>query len=286
MLAGARHAFERVYKPVWRQWLIAQGDDVTAEHASRSCIVYAPHPDDETLGCGGLIARKRAEGTSVRVVVASTGARSHVTGSDLDLAKVRAGELREACRILGVEPCDIEQLGLPDGELGRFEDELVDHIADEIDRCRPDDVLVTTPRDWHPDHQALGRAVHRAAARAQWAPRLLEYPIWWWVDGPWRRRESRGRWSFGASYAADTVAGFSEPSVHLVEAAPYLATKRRAIAAHRSQLQALEADSEWVVLDGAMRAALTGRYELLLPVDVAPTTASDEVPARRPTTSS
>ena len=285
MLAGARHAFERVYKPVWRQWMIAQGDDVTAEHASRSCIVYAPHPDDETLGCGGLIARKRDEGTSVRVVVASTGAASHVTGSDLDLAKVRACELQEACRILGVDPHEIEQLGLPDGELARYEDDLVDRIAEEIDRCRPDDVLVTSPRDWHPDHQALGRAVRRAVARTRWAPRLLEYPIWWWVDGPWRRRESRGRWSFGASYAADTVTAFSGPSVHLVETAPYLATKQRAIAAHRSQLQALEVDSEWVVFDAGMRAALTGRYELLLPVDVASMTA-DDAPAPRPTTSS
>jgi LmbE family N-acetylglucosaminyl deacetylase len=286
MLAGARQAFERVYKPVWRQWVIAQGDDVTAEHASRSCIVYAPHPDDETLGCGGLIARKRDEGISVLVVVATTGARSHVTRSSLDLAKLRACELNEACRILGVDPHDIEQLGLPDGELARFEDDLVDRIAEEIDRCRPDDVLVTSPRDWHPDHQALGRAVRRAVARTQWAPRLLEYPIWWWVDGPWRRRESRGRWSFGASYAADTVAAFSGPSVHLVETTPYLATKRRAIAAHRSQLQALEPDSEWVVFDAAMRAALTGRYEVLLPVDAALITAGDDAPSPRPTTSS
>jgi hypothetical protein len=128
--------------------------------------------------------------------------------------------------------------------------------------------------------------VHRAVARTHWAPRLLEYPIWWWVDGPWRRRESRGRWSFGAGYAADTVAGFSAPSVHLVEAAPYLATKRRAIAAHRSQLQALEVDSEWVVFDAAMRAALTGRYEVLLPIDAASATVGDEAPAARPTTSS
>jgi LmbE family N-acetylglucosaminyl deacetylase len=288
MLAEVRHGFERAYKPLWRRSVIAQGTDVTAEHATRSCIVFAPHPDDESLGCGGLIARKRDAGTAVRVVVASNGARSHITSSDLDLAAVRASEVAEACRILGVDPDDLVQLGLPDGELAGFEDAMVGHIADEIDEHHPDDVLVTTTRDWHPDHQALGRAVRRAVARTSWAPRLLEYPIYWWVEGPWRRREGRTRWSYGAGYAADTVTAFAAPTVHLVATGHYLTTKRRAIAAHRSQLQPLELDREWAVIDRSMRAALTGRYEVLLPVDVVrdqPTSANDAPSTLRPTTS-
>jgi LmbE family N-acetylglucosaminyl deacetylase len=284
----ARHAFERTYKPMWRRWVITKGTDVTSEHALRSCLVCAPHPDDETLGCGGLIARKRDAGTAVRVLVASNGAGSHVTRSGLDLAAIRAREVTEACRILGVAARDLVQLGLPDGELARFEDELVDRVAEEIDELRPDDVFVTSTRDWHPDHQALGRAARRAVARTRWVPRLLEYPIWWWVDGPWRRRDGQGRWSYGAGYAADTVKAFSVPTVELVATQPYLATKRRAIAAHRSQLESLELDTEWAVFDPAMRAALTGRFEVLLPVDAPraqPTNANEVSTAPRATTS-
>ena len=288
MLAETRLTFERAYKPLWRRWVTARGVDVTADATARSCIVYAPHPDDESLGCGALIARKRDAGTAVRVVVASTGARSHVTGPDTDLAAVRAQEVTDACRLLGVGESELVQLGLPDGELERFEDTLVDRIADDIDEHRPDDVLVTSVRDWHPDHRALGRAVRRAVARTVWTPRVLEYPIWWWVDGPWRRRDGETRWSYGAGYVADTVTAFSPPAVELVAVGSYLATKRRAIEAHRSQVQALEGDRDWVVFDAAMRHALTGRYEVLLPVDVTrgQLTRAHEVPStRRPTTS-
>ena len=284
----ARYAFERAYKPIWRHWVITKGTDVTSEHAHRSCLVCAPHPDDETLGCGGLIARKRDAGTAVRVLVASNGAGSHVTTSDLDLAAIRAREVTEACRILGVDAPDLVQLGLPDGDLARFEDELVDYIAEAIEELHPDDVFVTSTRDWHPDHQALGRAAHRAVARTRWAPRLLEYPIWWWVDGPWRRRDGQSRSSYGAGYAADTFTAFSVPTVELVAAGPYLAVKRRAITAHRSQVEPLEGDTEWIVFDPAMRAALTGRFEVLLPVDVPraqPPSAYDGSTAPRATTS-
>ena len=287
MLAEARLTFERGYKPLWRRWVTSHGVDVTADQATRSCLVCAPHPDDESLGCGGLIARKRDAGSAVRVLIASTGARSHVTGPDLDLAAVRAREVTEACRILGVGEHDLIQLGLPDGELAGSEDALVDRIADEIDEHRPDDVLVTSTRDWHPDHQALGRAVRRAVARTEWTARLLEYPIWWWVDGPWRRRDGRGRWSYGSGYVADTVTAFASSTVELVAAGPYLSTKQRAIDAHRSQVQPLELDRDWVVFNRAMRAALTGRYEVLLPVDVErdqPTSAG-VLSTERPTTS-
>jgi len=267
MLAEMRRAFERWYVVVWRRVVIARGVDVTGEQATRSCIVFAPHPDDESLGCGGLIARKRDAGTSVRVFIASTGARSHGPPSS-DLASRRAREVTEACRILGVDVDDLVLLGLPDGELTRHEGELVEHITREIDAHRPDDVLVTSTRDWHPDHQALGRAVRRAAARSRRTPRVFEYPIWWWVEGPWRRRGPRSRLRYGMAYAADTLVSLYRPRVRMVSTGPHASTKRRAIAAHRTQVEPLDDTSDWVGLDARTRAALTGPYELLLPVDL------------------
>jgi LmbE family N-acetylglucosaminyl deacetylase len=267
MLAEARRAFERAFCVLWRQLVIARGVDITSEQTMRSCIVFAPHPDDETLGCGGLIARKRAAGTRVRVVIASTGARSHGPSADaLDLAAVRAREVTGACRILGVEPHELVLLGLPDGELVEHEDELVARIAEEIDLHRPDDVLVTSTRDWHPDHRTLARAVRRAAVRSHSEPRVFEYPIWWWVDGPWRRRATPSRVRYGIAYATDTLTSLSPPPIRIVATRPYRATKRSAVAAHRTQVEPIDPDSTFVALDRRTRAALTGRYEVLIPI--------------------
>jgi LmbE family N-acetylglucosaminyl deacetylase len=266
MLTEARTAVERRVIPVWRRSVLAHGLDITDEQTSRSCIVFAPHPDDETLGCGALIARKCAAGTSVRVFVASDGASPHVpTRPGIDLARTRADEVAEACRILGVARGDLVQLGLPDGEIADHRGELEQRIAEEIDEFRPDDVLVTSGLDWHPDHQAMQRAVRDAVRHTRWTPRVFEYPIWWWIEGPWRRRGSLDRAHYAAAFASDTVLAFARPQVALVASGPYLAVKRRAIAAHRSQVEPPDPERDWVGLDAHMLGTLTGRFEVLLP---------------------
>lgn len=58
---------------VWQRATHAAAIDRTATTADRPCLVLAPHADDETLRCGALIARKRASGTPVWVVVATDG---------------------------------------------------------------------------------------------------------------------------------------------------------------------------------------------------------------------
>ena len=55
---------------IGRQLLLSRAEDMTPETATRSCLVLAPHPDDETLGCGATIMRKLAAGTSVQIVIA------------------------------------------------------------------------------------------------------------------------------------------------------------------------------------------------------------------------
>ena len=82
-------------------------------------VVLAPHPDDETLGCGGLLARAFA-GAGAHVVCVTDGSASHPASREwppVRLAEMRRGELIEAIEILGGGAADLTWLGHPDSRL-------------------------------------------------------------------------------------------------------------------------------------------------------------------------
>ncbi|NHZ41617.1 PIG-L deacetylase family protein [Massilia aquatica] len=142
-------------------------------------IIVAPHPDDETLACGGLIQALHAAGRDVRIMSVTDGNASH-PGSALwppaALAERRAQELRAALDRLGMPALAAQRLHVPDGAVAQHEAALHRAIA----MCmQPGDVLLTTWRfDGHPDHEACGRAC--AAAAAASGNRLIEFPVWAW----------------------------------------------------------------------------------------------------------
>ena len=97
----------------------------------RSCLVVAPHPDDETIGCGATIARKRAAGTDTWVLVVTDGRHSHRSAQvrPLQLAALREEESRRACELLGVDPDQVRFGGFEEGTLGRCLDAVADAIG-------------------------------------------------------------------------------------------------------------------------------------------------------------
>ncbi len=192
--------------------------------AGHRCLVLAPHPDDETLGCGATIAAMRWRGTQVCVVVASDGRHSGDRAASEYLAEVRADELRRATAALGVGPGDVVQWPFEDGTLSQHRHDLVHAIADQVERCDPDVVLVTASTDPHPDHAALGIAARHALRDSEVS--LFEYFIWGWAMPLELSRAivSRGN---DCLHAGRPVA---------VPAAGTLWDKRRAIACYTSQL--------------------------------------------------
>jgi LmbE family N-acetylglucosaminyl deacetylase len=111
-------------------------------------LVLAPHPDDEVIGCGGLIALHRRENRAVRVVIATDGAGA----GD---AAVREEESRRGLAALG-DGIETGFLRHPDRSLG---DAAADSIRRELAAFRPDLLLVPSPVEIHPDHAALNRIV-------------------------------------------------------------------------------------------------------------------------------
>ena len=140
-------------------------------------LVVAPHPDDEVLGVGGLMARLVATGGRVEVLAVTDGDASHPGSPTLDpaaLATRRVAESDAACGVLGVAPP--RRAGLPDGGVSAHEARLTDLVAA---RLRTGTVcLATWAGDGHPDHEAVGRAAAVACART--GARLVQYPVWAW----------------------------------------------------------------------------------------------------------
>ena len=110
-------------------------------------LVLAPHPDDEVIGCGGLVAQHLRDRRQVRVVVATDGAQAGE-------AAVREEESRRALASLG-EAASIEFLGFADR---RLDDAIGPRLRKLLLDFNPDLILVPAPIEIHPDHLALSRA--------------------------------------------------------------------------------------------------------------------------------
>src|SRR5271167_3275380 len=111
-----------------RPLLLSRAEDVTSQTAGRSCLVLAPHPDDETLGCGATLMRKVDAGTAVTVVVVSDGATWPPEAPAEQNIAVRDAELRASCRILGLPDEAVVHLSFPETQLDRVEADVADAV--------------------------------------------------------------------------------------------------------------------------------------------------------------
>lgn len=193
----------------------------------RRVAIVAPHPDDESLGCGGLIARLRDAGRDVTLIFVSDGAGSHPGSRRFPpaaLRRLREAEGRNAAGVLGVAGKDCFFLGLPDtGVPATPEDRrfvpAVEHLARLLDLRTIDTVVVTRAEDPHCDHQASHALATTALRRLARPVAMLEYAIW--AEAPWQATDDLWR----------------------IDIAAVLDRKRAAIACHRSQLTDLIDDA-------------------------------------------
>jgi LmbE family N-acetylglucosaminyl deacetylase len=265
-----------VVKPVllrgWREALRRRALDETEVAAERRCLVLAPHPDDETLGAGALIARKRAAGTRVRVVVVTDGRGSHTSRviTPDQLAALRRAESLRACARLGVYSGDVVHLDLHEGTVSRSFDDVVTRVVDQIERFEPRDVLVTSSLDWHVDHRALAQ-VAREAVRQFPGVRLLEYPVWCWADGPWSNRAGRSAPAAARDLVVEPIVTAWRARTVSVRADPlHLTAKRAALHAYSSQVSNLTGESDWAVMDEAFLAQFLQPRELFFAAECSP----------------
>ncbi len=228
-------------------WL-AELDPLPPPRPGDRVVVLAAHPDDETLGAGGLIAGAHARGIPVHLIVATDGEGSHPDSSAVSpeaMRRVRRAESAAALEALA-PAASVDFLGLPDGALGDHAFGLREALDAAIARDGAGGLVVVAPwhRDGHGDHEAAGGVARAAAAEA--GVRLLEYPIWLWhwagpddPEVPWR--------DFVGLRLSDDA----------------LEAKRRAIAAHASQTRPLsEAPADEAIVGEHMQRHFTRDTEV------------------------
>jgi LmbE family N-acetylglucosaminyl deacetylase len=208
-------------------------------------IVVAPHPDDEVLGCGGLLALLARAGHEIVVVGVSDG-EAAFPGSGVwtptVLARRRRIERSQGLHRLGLSQPALA-LGLPDGAVGRHEATLAARVRALL---RDGDTLLAPWRlDGHPDHEAAGRAA--ATVAAERGCRLWAYPVWMWH---WAAPDdARVPWDRMRRLELDTDA---------------CERKVRAIAAHTSQLAGVPSESREPVLPDWALARLLRPFEVFI----------------------
>ncbi|OGX87798.1 PIG-L deacetylase family protein [Hymenobacter glacialis] len=219
-------------------------------------VVIAPHPDDEALGCGGLLALLHQTGTPVAAVLVSDGSMSHPASelfSGPARRAVREAEFRHALTILGADVQEPLLLGLPDGQVPGSPEEpgfvaAVAQLREFLERQQAATVVVSWRRDPHPDHRATSRLVQAALAGMAAAPRRLEYVVWAWERAA----------PDDLPTDADNVTGFR------LDIGAVVVQKQRAITAHRSQVApgVFTDDPAGFLLSEEMLAHFSGPYEV------------------------
>ncbi len=158
-------------------WMPLLGTLPSWQPPRRHALIIAPHPDDETLGAGGMIARLRSRGTEVTVVAVTDGENAYTDTPDL--GRVREREQTAALARLGVGPDHIRRLRFLDSGVAASEHLLVEVLLTLVTA----DMHVVAPwrKDFHPDHEACGRAAETVSKtkRAQ----LTSYFFWTWHRG-------------------------------------------------------------------------------------------------------
>ena len=217
-----------------------------------SLLIFAPHPDDEVIGCGGVIQRAVAKGERVRVVFLTSGdgypraaarlfnkPETRVDANDLmRLGRAREAEAGAAAVVMGLDADDLVFLRYPDAGMASLSLERRASALRDVGRIledsRPSRVYVTDRADEHPDHRAANELVVESIAAFRGSPELFTFLVHSGGDVHWPRSGPTYEttvWD-GVTYPAGVT---WPPPVRFPIDGKESELKSRALAAHASQ---------------------------------------------------
>lgn len=224
----------------------------SARDLAASAIIFSPHQDDETLGCGGTIVRKREAGAKVKIVFMTDGSRSHHRFvPEEKLIALRQKEAVEAAQTLGVAAKDVIFLAFADGELQQSSVKAIAEVTRLLQAEQPNQLFIPYVRETHPDHLATNQIV--LAALDNYSPEvsIYEYPVWYWHHFPWTSRW--GDRALQVAYLKASIkAKFGQQLLqefnYRVDIESVKTRKQLALAQHETQMKPLVDDPDWGLL--------------------------------------
>lgn len=218
-----------------RKWFIYFSADCTSTLPPGPVLVVAPHPDDETIGCGAAIARFCEEKQPLRIVIVTDGRASAKSAriSPDELAVLRRKETLSATGKLGVAEQDVIFLGYPDGETTPFIDRISHDIAAHIAGFAPSVIFSSHPLDEHCDHRTVANILGRLQDEKKFSGVILQYPIWYRLLG----------WPYGILRCLLSPALYNR--CRRLHTTQFQGRKAEAMMEYRSQFENLTGEEDW-----------------------------------------
>lgn len=220
----------------------------------RSAIIFSPHPDDESLGCGGTIIRKTRSGAAVTLVYMTDGSGSHDLISRDELKAIRKNESLHASRVLGVASTHF--LDFEDQRLSENAGAACERVTELLEKDKPEDIFIPyrgEPVRQAVDHVAATNIVLSALRRIRRNIVVWEYPVWFWLHWPWVSLRQGEAAIKAVDVLRNTVHDFFGIRAFLdlrysVRITDVLEQKKAALAQHRSQMEQIIPDPSWLTL--------------------------------------
>lgn len=200
------------------------------------------HPDDESFGPAGTLAKYVAQGVRISLVCATRGEVGEISDPSLatpeTLGEVREEELRCACGVIGIR--ELHFLGYKDGQMSGYDPQEVEgKVVRVIRESRPQVILTFGPDgiSGHPDHITIGKAATDAFFSAGDEERFPEHineglspyeaQKLYYVAVPRSRLQAM---------SLDLPGTCDDRITTVIDVVPFLGVKRRALACHKTQL--------------------------------------------------
>ena len=151
--------------------------------SAKKLIIFAPHPDDETFGCGGVLAKRIHEGFEPIIVLVTDG-RALFTFHGIDknplpqqVADARLDETIKALEILGCAKSSLVCLDIENEKLEAQQERAEKEIADLLTAHKPEEIYFTNIHEGHPEHRLTNTIVRAACARVSYSGRSYQYIV-------------------------------------------------------------------------------------------------------------
>lgn len=149
-------------------------------------LLVAPHPDDEVIGCAGLIQQLLKAGKQIDVVILSGGEKSHSGCCHIDeiaLVKARRELSRQAAQIVGLPLEHLHFLNYPDGGIA-YNHHETNRLKQLITDMKPDAIFIPHKGEGWSDHVEAGRIIKELTEECT-DIQLYEYCVWFWYYNVW-----------------------------------------------------------------------------------------------------